>query len=265
MIPVVVINLPHRSDRLEKILKVWPDARVVPGVIHDMPHTGCGLAHVSAIREGLKDSEMCLVLEDDAELIVPKSYVEYFISCLKIGNWDVISLGTQHDYSGDSPLKICSFQGRVQVEPTSRLISMQACVWNRDALPLLDEYEDALRKGAFFPIDRMIFSNSWCPEDQSTWEPCIDLALTKSLQKIMPPAISWQTPRSWTSRQMFEQRRNDISDQTKTFRVELEKENKILYDQLFNGLSTLEPRLYKPLNVVFHKNSSTILAQSSAS
>jgi hypothetical protein len=151
MIPVVVINLPHRKDRLDRIMKDWPEAQVVPGVIHEMPHTGCGLAHIGAIRKGLETSPVCLVLEDDAELVVPRADVDDFIKNLKPRGWDVISLGTQHDNTDPEArsvdtLKFCRKDEMVQCEPTSRLVSTHACLWSVSALPLLEEYEVALEK-----------------------------------------------------------------------------------------------------------------------
>jgi len=252
MIPVVVINLPHRKDRLDRIMKDWPEAQVVPGVIHEMPHTGCGLAHIGAIRKGLETSPVCLVLEDDAELVVPRADVEDFIKNLKPRGWDVISLGTQHDNTDPEArsvdtLKFCRKDEMVQCEPTSRLVSTHACLWSVSALPLLEEYEDALEKGAFLPIDRLIFNNRWHPDDKSSWEPCLELAL----KGLKPPHITWNVPRSWsTLRMMFVQQFGNLSDHTNKVNLDNTENNNELF-QVFEGPSTEEPRDPSSLDVVF--------------
>jgi hypothetical protein len=252
MIPVVIINLPHRADRLKHIQKDWPAALVVPGVIHEMPHTGCGLAHIGAIRKGLESSPVCLVLEDDAELVVPRADVEDFIKNLKPGGWDVISLGTQHDNTDPeardvATLKFCRKDGMVQCEPTSRLVSTHACIWSVSALPLLEEYEDALKKGAFLPIDRLIFNNRWHPDDKSSWEPCLELAL----KGVKPPPLVWNVPRSWSTLQMmFVQQFGNLSDHTNKVNLDNTENNNELF-RVFEGPSTEEPREANNLNVVF--------------
>jgi len=252
MIPVVIINLPHRADRLEHIRKEWPDALVMPGVIHEMPHTGCGLAHIGAIRKGLESSPVCLVLEDDAQLVVPRTEVEEFVRTLTPGGWDVISLGTQHDNTDPearhvSTLKFCRKDGMVQCEPTSRLVSTHACIWSVSALPLLEEYEDALEKGAFLPIDRLIFNNRWHPDDKSSWEPCLELAL----KGVKPPPLAWNVPRSWsTLRMMFVQLFGNLSDHTYKVNLDNTENNNELFG-VFEGPSTEEPREANNLNVVF--------------
>lgn len=253
MIPVVVINLPHRTDRLEKIMKDWPEALVVPGVIHSMPHTGCGLAHINAIRTGLKNAPVCLVLEDDAHLLVSRSDVELFMSNLKLGFWDVISLGTQHDNTDPEArsvesLEFCIRDGMVQCEPTSRLVSTHACIWSVDALPLLQEYEDALMKGAFLPIDRLIFNHRWHPDDKSSWEPCLELAL----KGVKPPPIYWNVPRSWSSlKMMFVQLYGDVSDHTNKANEDYTDQNLELFRVFETGVATLEPREPTSLSVIF--------------
>jgi hypothetical protein len=252
MIPVVIINLPHRADRLEHIRKDWPDALVMPGVIHEMPHTGCGLAHIGAIRKGLESSPVCLVLEDDAQLVVPRAEVEEFVRTLTLGGWDVISLGTQHDNTDPearhvSTLKFCRKDGMVQCEPTSRLVSTHACIWSVSALPLLEEYEDALKKGAFLPIDRLIFNNRWHPDDKSSWEPCLELAL----KGVKPPPLVWNVPRSWSTLQMmFVQQFGNLSDHTNKVNLDNTENNNELF-RVFEGPSTEEPREANNLNVVF--------------
>ena len=253
MIPVVIINLPHRADRLEHIRKDWPDALVMPGVIHEMPHTGCGLAHIGAIRKGLSSSPMCLVLEDDAQLVVPRAEVEDFIKTLTPGGWDVISLGTQHDVTDPearhvSTLKFCRKDGMVQCEPTSRLVSTHACLWSAEALPLLQDYETALLGGAFLPIDRMIFNDHWHPDDKSSWETCLEVAL----KGVKPPPITWNVPRSWsTLRTMFIQSYGMVSDHTNKENLDLTEENSILFNVFETMQPTAEPRPVRSLDVVF--------------
>ena len=72
----IVINLPFRSERMELFKKHWDwlNYEQIDGIISDTLHTGCGLAHVNAIREGLRSHEWCLILEDDARLNCSKRY-----------------------------------------------------------------------------------------------------------------------------------------------------------------------------------------------
>ena len=135
----------------------------------------------------------------------------------------------------------------VQCEPTSRLVSTHACIWSVSALPLLEEYEDALKKGAFLPIDRLIFNNRWHPDDKSSWEPCLELVL----KGVKPPPLVWNVPRSWSTLQMmFVQQFGNLSDHTNKVNLDNTENNNELF-RVFEGPSTEEPREANNLNVVF--------------
>ena len=65
----VVINLPERIERLQNMKNQFGLFIVSNGVKHSMPHTGCALAHIQAIRKALQNGEeYCLIMEDDCIL-----------------------------------------------------------------------------------------------------------------------------------------------------------------------------------------------------
>ena len=94
---IYVINLDHRTDRLEEITKEleglkfkrFPAIKTTPGII------GCGLSHLAVLKEarelGLKE---VLIFEDDFTFSESKEYcwktVEEF---LKNETYDVVMLG----------------------------------------------------------------------------------------------------------------------------------------------------------------------------
>ena len=160
----IVINLKSRPDRLEHFSREWSflqNVQVSPGIVHDLPHTGCGLAHIAAIRKGLKKSEWCLVLEDDAVLNCSiADFYEYIdIAQKMLPLWQAVNLGALSHLHFDRPELVTVLNEHFfQVSRTKSLRSCTAMLWSRKALPFIDQYEQVLLKGHIFPIDRMLFS-----------------------------------------------------------------------------------------------------------
>ena len=76
--PIYVINLPHRTDRLEKIKKIFKDFNiiVVEAVKHDDPVIGCFLSHKKCIQIAKeKNLKYITVIEDDC---IPFDGIEIF-------------------------------------------------------------------------------------------------------------------------------------------------------------------------------------------
>jgi len=225
---IIVINLPWRHDRLAEFTKKWPvDFLVQEGVTHRMPHTGCGLSHVNAIRKGLNSTgnNTVLVLEDDCDLDIN---FDLFCDLLEevdshYDDFDVIVFDPSHDDSSSKPIEdLCVkrvFGNCVKVEPNTRLIGCHCCLWSKRALPMLEEYENALKKYYFLPIDRMIFNNKWSSADLETWERCIDNMFKSSKNSNhvvpMPPDLQWTPPTTWVCTDHVVKLRPSVSDHTR--------------------------------------------------
>ena len=167
----LVINLQSRIDRLISFIEHWTEygpIERIDGVLSHIPHTGCGLAHINAIRAGLKDNEWCLVLEDDARLT---SSIDEFKSMIEEAtkhDCDAVFLGANVDLLFPDPesVEIVS-ESFMKVSRTKSIRSCTAMLWSRRSLPLVDEFERILKDGHVFPIDRMLSSFAY-PSDVST-------------------------------------------------------------------------------------------------
>jgi len=110
LLPVLyIINLPHREDRREAILRHLRDnvgypedrIRIVPGVrAPDDGSLGCTLAHMRALQRGFDEgAEHIVILEDDAELVSPSNFVPSLRSILGVFHsaqpFDVFLLATR--------------------------------------------------------------------------------------------------------------------------------------------------------------------------
>lgn len=101
---IYVINLKHRTDRLESIMKELNDMGVEPArikrieAIHnpEFGALGCAQSHRLALSLFLKNSDYknCLILEDDFVFTREKSYVDSTINEVisSLPTWDVIML-----------------------------------------------------------------------------------------------------------------------------------------------------------------------------
>ena len=162
---VVVINLVSRPDRM-KLFKDhwdWLDYDRVDGVVSDTLHTGCGLAHVNAIRWGLRDHEWCLVLEDDARLACTReTFIDYIKEATTFIEWDAVFLGANsHPIFPEPETVEHTSPSFFKCSKTKSIRNCTAMLWSRRALPLIAEYERILKEGHVFPIDRMLLSFSY--------------------------------------------------------------------------------------------------------
>jgi len=221
-VPIVVINLPERKDRLAKMKSVWPSAIIQEGIRAKMPHTGCALAHIQAIRKGFLSSPVCLILEDDLELLVPK---HQFLDTIKevakeFYKFDVAVVSPNYDDLQGSQVNAAFQCKRVhesnwfQAEPTFHLLSTHCCVWSKRSLPLLERYEQMLlTERVFLPIDRFVFTNVWDPSIAFTFETCISDTFDSDAE--MPGRVEWTMPTTWFNpSQIVQQASNETSDHT---------------------------------------------------
>jgi hypothetical protein len=178
----LVINLISRPDRFLLFQKAWdwmePIERV-EGVLSDIPHTGCGLAHVAAIRKGLESHDACLVLEDDARLNCSRETLVNIISTVKYykNKYDAVILGPVFDSNNPCEPKVVYRVSNtfMSCSSTKSIESASAVVWFRRCLPLIDIYEGLLKKGYIFPIDRMLTTFSWTASDTVGWHKKFDI------------------------------------------------------------------------------------------
>jgi len=171
---ILVINLPSRRDRLDMFMKHWNwlgHIDVVDGVLSDTLHTGCGLAHINAIRKGLSNASWCLVLEDDARLNC--SNTDFLNSVneavTRYTEWDAVMLGPNSHRLFHAPTEIYQVSTNfIKVSSTKSIRNCTGMLWSKNAIPLIQEYSRLLNEGYVFPIDRMItsFKYPWiCTRD----------------------------------------------------------------------------------------------------
>jgi len=202
---ILVINLPHRRDRLDSFMKHWNwlgHIDVVDGVLSDTLHTGCGLAHINAIRKGLSNAHWCLVLEDDARLNCSRSDFLNAVNeaagqCIE---WDVVMLGPNSHRLFHAPSEVFSISPNfIKVSCTKSIRSCTGMLWSKNAIPLIQEYSRLLNQGYVFPIDRMItsFKYPWvCTRDTGdeapnavTIEPLPNLWISSRVLVFQEPGI----------------------------------------------------------------------------
>ena len=191
---VLVINLQSRPDRLKLFEEHWnwfqPIERI-EGIVSNIPHTGSSLTHCKAIRRGLENNDMCLILEDDARLNCPQYAFINILNDLQMykNNYDAISLGPVFDSNNSTPPEkvIRISEDFMRCSTTKSIESTVATVWTRRALRLIDKYEDLLNNGYIFPIDRMLTSFSWVAAETVWWNN--NWTIKYPLAKIDPPAV----------------------------------------------------------------------------
>lgn len=163
---ILVINLPTRPERMASFEEKWkwlPHERV-EGIFSNVPHTGCGLAHIRAIRKGLGEAEWCLVLEDDARLLCSPLYFMGRIqeALSGIDSWDAVFLGAASHTVFPQPERIQKVSDHFfTCSRTKSIRSCSAMLWSRSALPLLEEFERILQEGHSFAIDRYLTSHRY--------------------------------------------------------------------------------------------------------
>lgn len=174
----MVINLLEREDRLVSFVRHWSwlEVELSEGILHNVPHTGCGLAHIKAIRKGLEHAEWCMVLEDDAILTCDKQYFLNIIHTLTQSiTWDAVFLGASSHLEYPEPKNVTKINEYCfTCESTKSIRNCSAMLWSRRCLPLLEEYESILSTGCIFPIDRMLLSHEypWHLENMKWSTPC---------------------------------------------------------------------------------------------
>ena len=171
-----VINLSTRPDKLRLFQESWnwfSPIEYIEGIISDIPYTGCSLAHCKAIRKGLETNDMCLVLEDDARLNCSRNTFIDILTEIKVykTNYDAIILGPVFSSENPTPPKIINrvSDNFMRCSSTKSIKSASGVIWFRRCLPLLDVYEQLLKNGYIFPIDRMLTAFSWDASDTIKW------------------------------------------------------------------------------------------------
>lgn len=158
----IVINLESRSDRLKLFMDHWKEygpIERVDGVLSPILHSGCGLAHINAIRYGLANDDWCLILEDDARLVCSMDEFKLMVEDAKHHECDVVFLGANVDPIFPAPESIEVLSDFfMKVSRTKSIRSCTAMLWSRRSLPLINEFERILKSGNIFPIDRMLTS-----------------------------------------------------------------------------------------------------------
>jgi len=85
-IPKYVINLPHRTDRLESVNKELskvfdnPEYTLIPGIYDEKPFKGCAQAHINAIQHA-KDNNYSKVIIMEDDLVFRDNSKEYMSEC----------------------------------------------------------------------------------------------------------------------------------------------------------------------------------------
>ena len=147
---ILVINLPHRRDRLDTFMKHWEwlgHIDIVDGVLSDTLHTGCGLAHINAIRKGLSNAHWCLVLEDDARLNCSRSDFLNAVNeaAKQCTEWDVVMLGPNSHRIFHAPTEIYQVSPNfIKVSCTKSIRSCTGMLWSKNSIPLIQEYSRLL-------------------------------------------------------------------------------------------------------------------------
>ena len=192
------------ETRMAAMHKIWPGVEAFPGIIHPKKYMGCSLAHIAAVREGLKNGEShVLILEDDAR---PRESAEaVYAACAeatKLDGWDILSLSASADFLIATRTVVARhFANRLYAfEPTRKFVNADAIFWSRSSLPLLDEYEALLKdERTFLPIDLMFYTNNWSVENEGDWgsEPCL-ICHQHEVEgvKYWPPNLTWNQPRT---------------------------------------------------------------------
>jgi len=102
----VVINLPHRTDRMKQFEKECASCRMSgpvylsPGIIDKEVHKGIGQAHMNAMELGFSKGDMVLVMEDDIMFPGRLKTVPFFNECLVNApkDWDFLLGGVYNKF-----------------------------------------------------------------------------------------------------------------------------------------------------------------------
>lgn len=94
-LPKRVINLPHRTDRLNRFRKELASIQnkgmvlLIPGIIDKQPSKGIGMSHAQAMESG---QDYTIVFEDDAIFPGRHKTIPHIDECLKNApqDWDIL-------------------------------------------------------------------------------------------------------------------------------------------------------------------------------
>lgn len=135
MIDLYVINLPHRKDRWDHMVKTFSDPEFnlirVEAETNKKPWIGCFLSHKKCLQiaknEGLKNM---WVLEDDCEPIDPDNFKSRFLKIKNYldsnNNWDIF-LGGTATIIPHSHKKVIKFEDQVFVEFHKAFMTHMVC------------------------------------------------------------------------------------------------------------------------------------------
>lgn len=105
-LPKAVINLPHRTDRLNKFKKEMAmvglhGIMLQPGIIEKKPSKGISMSHLAAMELCFKKSEYALVMEDDVWFTGRGKTIARMNECLANppDKWDIL-LGGVYNQTG---------------------------------------------------------------------------------------------------------------------------------------------------------------------
>ncbi len=140
MIDLYVINLAHRKDRWEKIVKTYTDPEInlirVEAIKHDKGWIGCLKSHISCVKLAKeKNLKNIMVIEDDC---IPLKNIEDFKSRYKIvkkyldenDDWDIYLGGTVSIQNG-SYSKIIKYESEIFVEFSRAYATHMICYNSR--------------------------------------------------------------------------------------------------------------------------------------
>lgn len=102
-IPKLVINLPHRADRLEllkkELIHINANVQIINGIEHNNPMFGIGQAHINCILIAKQmEYEHVIIMEDDCIFQAQDKTLYYINKCLlnAPNDWDILLGGVYY-------------------------------------------------------------------------------------------------------------------------------------------------------------------------
>lgn len=97
--PIYIINLEHRNDRLQKTLEILSNysflkPKVIKAIKYQPGYIGCSLSHLKVIQRAISEkASFCIVAEDDIELLVEEKELNVLISFFLASRFKVLCIG----------------------------------------------------------------------------------------------------------------------------------------------------------------------------